>query len=212
MPHPPPGDSTIFGLSFTPEDSSLILLPVPWEATVSYRGGTSEGPAAILRASHQVDLLDLSAGTVWEAGICMVGEAEEIWDWGQEARELARVARSDGVPSEEDSPAARSRACERGELEVQTGRSLRRGQAGGSAGWRWAVKPPVRGDILERRCGRERFSGCGVGFPDREAPRAVFRLHRTFRRVPRPGGKDAERARLWRVRGSRGCWQLRRAW
>ena len=35
-----------------------VVLPVPYEATVSYGGGTAEGPAAILRASTQVELYD----------------------------------------------------------------------------------------------------------------------------------------------------------
>lgn len=35
---------------------------VPWEATVSYGSGAADGPAAILKASHQVDLLDRDTG------------------------------------------------------------------------------------------------------------------------------------------------------
>ena len=31
----------IYGLPFTPEESRVVLLPVPWEATVSYGGGTA---------------------------------------------------------------------------------------------------------------------------------------------------------------------------
>lgn len=29
-----------FGLPFTPEGAQLVLLPVPWEVTASYGGGT----------------------------------------------------------------------------------------------------------------------------------------------------------------------------
>jgi N1-aminopropylagmatine ureohydrolase len=36
----------------------VAVLPVPYEATVSYGGGTSRGPEAILRASTQVELYD----------------------------------------------------------------------------------------------------------------------------------------------------------
>jgi agmatinase len=36
----------------------VAVLPVPYEATVSYGGGTAGGPAAILRASTQVELYD----------------------------------------------------------------------------------------------------------------------------------------------------------
>lgn len=54
--------SGIFGLSHRAEDSLLHLVPVPFEATVSYGGGTAEGPEAILAASSQVDLFDSDFG------------------------------------------------------------------------------------------------------------------------------------------------------
>ena len=48
-----------FGLPFTPEEAQLVLLPVPWEVTASYGGGTASAPDAILDASMQVDLYDI---------------------------------------------------------------------------------------------------------------------------------------------------------
>ena len=66
-------DSGIFGLNDTPEWADLVVLvPVPFEATTSYGGGTSQGPAAILKASRQVDLFDVETGKPYEAGICML--------------------------------------------------------------------------------------------------------------------------------------------
>ena len=38
------------------------------DATASYRKGAWKGPAAILRASHQVELYDLATGEVLEIG------------------------------------------------------------------------------------------------------------------------------------------------
>jgi agmatinase len=38
--------------------SRVVVLPVPYERTVSYGGGTKRGPAAILKASHYVELYD----------------------------------------------------------------------------------------------------------------------------------------------------------
>ena len=35
-----------------------VVLPVPYEATVSYGGGTRQGPSAIIEASHQVECFD----------------------------------------------------------------------------------------------------------------------------------------------------------
>ena len=40
------------------EDAAVAVLPVPYEGTVSYGGGTAHGPEAILRASTQVELYD----------------------------------------------------------------------------------------------------------------------------------------------------------
>jgi len=40
------------------EDSSVLVLPVPYEATTSYGQGTRFGPRAILEASTQVELYD----------------------------------------------------------------------------------------------------------------------------------------------------------
>ena len=41
-----------------PEEARFHVLPVPWEATVSYGGGTAAGPDAILRASQQLEVFD----------------------------------------------------------------------------------------------------------------------------------------------------------
>lgn len=42
----------------TYERAGVLLLPVPFEATVSYGHGTAHGPAAIIEASKQVELYD----------------------------------------------------------------------------------------------------------------------------------------------------------
>ena len=43
--------SGIYGLPFTPAESRVVVVPVPYEATTSYGGGTSRGPAAVFEAS-----------------------------------------------------------------------------------------------------------------------------------------------------------------
>jgi agmatinase len=40
------------------ESAGVVILPVPYEATVSYQGGTGNGPAAILEASRYIELYD----------------------------------------------------------------------------------------------------------------------------------------------------------
>jgi agmatinase len=40
------------------ENSKIVILPCPYEKTVSYGKGTVKGPAAILKASHYVEFFD----------------------------------------------------------------------------------------------------------------------------------------------------------
>jgi len=40
------------------EDSKVVVLPVPYDATTSYRGGSREAPLAVINASRQVELYD----------------------------------------------------------------------------------------------------------------------------------------------------------
>lgn len=44
--------------------AELVLLPIPLEQTTSYRGGTKEGPAAIIAASRYMELVDPETGQV----------------------------------------------------------------------------------------------------------------------------------------------------
>lgn len=71
-------DSGIFGLPFTSEECEIIIIPVPWEVTVSYGSGTINGPAAIKDASYQVDLCQHDFPDLWEKGIYMDTIPEEI--------------------------------------------------------------------------------------------------------------------------------------
>jgi agmatinase len=86
---PAPPGSGIFGLPHTPDEARVVIVPVPWDATTSYRAGTSRGPAAILAASHQVDLHDVEHGRPYEQGIAMLDLPDEVEAWNREARALA---------------------------------------------------------------------------------------------------------------------------
>ncbi len=44
------------------EGSQALLLPIPYEASTSYGGGTKAGPRAILEASSQIELYDAELG------------------------------------------------------------------------------------------------------------------------------------------------------
>lgn len=47
-----------FGMPFANKECQVVLIPVPWDATVSYSEGTADGPDAVTDASVQVDLFD----------------------------------------------------------------------------------------------------------------------------------------------------------
>ena len=59
----------MFGLPFSQDECQIQIIPVPWEVTVSYSGGTAEGPNAVLDASYQVDLFDPLVPDAWKMGI-----------------------------------------------------------------------------------------------------------------------------------------------
>ena len=88
-------EGSIFGLPFAQDESSVVLLPVPWEATVSYGRGTAQGPQAIRAASAQLDLLDPGLlphglGQPWQWGIHLCEEDPQIRALGEHASALAR--------------------------------------------------------------------------------------------------------------------------
>ena len=64
-------DNNIFGLPFTEEEARLIILPIPWEVTVSYNAGTARAPEHIFNSSIQVDLYDADVKDAWKEGFFM---------------------------------------------------------------------------------------------------------------------------------------------
>jgi len=67
-----------FGLSeefSDPEAAAAAILPVPYDATSTWKKGADRGPAAILAASAQVELYDIETGTEpYHAGIATLPE------------------------------------------------------------------------------------------------------------------------------------------
>jgi agmatinase len=66
------------GLPFTEEEAEIVLLPVPWDVTVSYSEGTATGPSNILQASTQLDLMDPMVPDAWKMGVFM-RHPDEDW-------------------------------------------------------------------------------------------------------------------------------------
>ncbi len=81
----------IFGLPFTQEDSKLVIIPVPWEVTVSYRQGTARGAEKILQASLQIDLYDADAKDMWKNGYYLQETDKELLNKNDYLRHCAEL-------------------------------------------------------------------------------------------------------------------------
>lgn len=79
----------LFGLETRPEHARLVVIPVPFDATTSYRAGTARGPEHVLEASKQVDLEDIQFGPIWKAGIAMLPVPKDIASLSKRARAAA---------------------------------------------------------------------------------------------------------------------------
>lgn len=64
-------NNNIFGLPFTEEQARLVILPIPWEVTVSFGSGTARSSEQIFKASLQVDLFDPDFPDNWREGFYM---------------------------------------------------------------------------------------------------------------------------------------------
>jgi len=71
-------NNNIFGLPFTEEEARLVILPIPWEVTVSYNAGTARAPEHVFKASLQVDLFDPEFKDEWKQGYFMRGSDRKI--------------------------------------------------------------------------------------------------------------------------------------
>src|SRR5262245_10464518 len=93
------------------ETARAVVLPVPYDFTTTYQGGTRLGPRAILTASENMELYDDEAGATYRAGIhtlpeleptaagpeAMCARVEDAAGWGWDrGKRLGRVA---GEPS-----------------------------------------------------------------------------------------------------------------
>lgn len=74
------------------EDSKVVILPVPYERTVSFGRGTSKGPHSIIYASRSLELYDDELRyEPYEIGIHTMPELESNVDPGQMVEDLSDV-------------------------------------------------------------------------------------------------------------------------
>jgi agmatinase len=88
-------DSGLYGLPYSIDESRFVVVPVPFDATTSYRDGTRNGPAAVFEASRQVDLFDVDFGRPYEQGIAAVPLEDKAV---RKIAQLNREARKYAVP------------------------------------------------------------------------------------------------------------------
>jgi len=62
----------LFGLPYSPDNANVVIVPIPWEVTVSFSTGTASGPQAILEASSQIDLYHRDIANVSKLGVAML--------------------------------------------------------------------------------------------------------------------------------------------
>ena len=82
-------NNNIFGLPFTIDEAEVVVIPVPWEVTVSYSAGTAIGPQSIFNASFQVDLFDPKIQDAWKIGIAMDEASDDIASKSESLRRKA---------------------------------------------------------------------------------------------------------------------------
>ncbi|MBI3973102.1 MAG: agmatinase [Chloroflexi bacterium] len=75
------------------EMARVVVLPVPYDATTTFRGGARDGPRAIVDASTQMELYDLEYGrAIADVGIHTLPDLEP--HLGDPAKMVARVRRA----------------------------------------------------------------------------------------------------------------------
>ncbi|MCU0662207.1 MAG: agmatinase family protein [Myxococcota bacterium] len=153
---PATADAGIFGFPYAESHSAVVLVPVPWEVTTSYRGGTAAGPEAILRASPQLDFYDLDVEDPHLLGIHMLAPDPRIETWNAQGRPLAeRIIENQGLADTQELQQALSRVNELGArlnelVAEQTERLVDKGKIVGIVGGDHSV-PLGAIEVLARR-------------------------------------------------------------
>ncbi len=80
----------IFGFPYTIAEADLVILPIPWDATASYRDGSANAPKAILDASAQLDFNIYGLEEPWNYKIAMLSIDPEVQRRSEKTRELAK--------------------------------------------------------------------------------------------------------------------------
>ncbi|MCI4671649.1 MAG: agmatinase family protein [Bacteroidia bacterium] len=82
-------NGNFMGLPIDEENANLILLPVPWDVTTSFKDGTSTASQNILEASYQLDFANPYSPDAWKKGIFMPQVNQEIGKLNNASRKKA---------------------------------------------------------------------------------------------------------------------------
>mgnify|MGYP000547622496 FL=1 len=146
------------GLPFEEQDAQIVLLPVPWDVTVSYGAGTATGPGNILEASPQLDLYDPDVPEAWKMGLFMRLPDETWLHRSQELRPgAARYIEQleEGLPVDEATLTHINQACTelKAWVKAETTALLEQGKAVGIVGGEHSVPLGFLEALSERHPG-----------------------------------------------------------
>ncbi len=99
-------NSGLYGAGCSAQEASVIVLPMSFDGTTTYREGTRHGPKSVAEASAQVELYDKEMGHPWQHGIRLLTEAKLIKVLNTKARQLvakiSHIHEDDLDPENED--------------------------------------------------------------------------------------------------------------
>ncbi|HAK00006.1 MAG TPA: agmatinase [Bacteroidales bacterium] len=82
--------NNIFGLPYAVETSKVVIIPIPWEVTVSNFEGAAQGPGNVLEQSFQIDLFDPFNPNGWKQGYAMEAIDHDLIERNKATRALSR--------------------------------------------------------------------------------------------------------------------------
>lgn len=83
-----PDGSGLFALPYSINDSSVVIVPAPWDATSSQERASGGAPTAVYEASKYVELFDPKFGPIYRRGIAMDTPLAEIATLNNRAIEM----------------------------------------------------------------------------------------------------------------------------
>lgn len=91
-----PLNSGIFGFPYSIEESDLILIPVPWDATIYYRRGSAYGPGSIFAASKYIEFGYKDLQNICNKGIAFARESKGIRKKSKKASKYVKSITKNG--------------------------------------------------------------------------------------------------------------------